>query len=536
MTGSTSAASNVSTPAESNERGKGGANSYLILAWFLLGTAILSWICAATGQEGVTGATVSQILSSPVNGFTSALPVCFFVIVLGGFLEVVDRTGALNTGIATLVKEMKGKELALIPILMVILGICGSTYGMCEETVPFYLLLGTALYAAGFDTMTSALTVLLGAGCGCIGSTVNPFSVGVAEASLADLGYDVDKGLVLLLGFIVFVIAEGSAVAFVMSYAKKVRGSRANSAMSETELAAMDAEFGEAGKRTSTGDSRLTVRQKWVLVAFVASFVVMIVSFIPWKSFGVTFFDAGEQTEDVVTGIRGSDIVATYTDKGLGTLSLSDQTDGTLTTTEETSPAWSSILTGAPLGDWYFNECTTWFLVMAIVIGIIGGLSADDIVKTFLKGCAGILDIALVIAFARAISILMSSTGLDVWILNTAATALSNVAATVLSVGSTVVYLLLSFAIPSSSGMATVSMPIMGPLAIKLGFSVEVMIVVYVVSHGIVLLFTPTFGVLLAGLAFSKIEYPTFVRVVGKYVIGLTVALVAFLTAMMTVL
>ena len=173
---------------------------------------------------------------------------------------------------------------------------------------------------------------------------------------------------------------------------------------------------------------------------------------------------------------------------------------------------------------------------MAIVIGIIGGLSADDIVKTFLKGCAGILDIALVIAFARAISILMSSTGLDVWILNTAATALSNVAAPVLSVGSTVVYLLLSFAIPSSSGMATVSMPIMGPLAIKLGFSVEVMIVVYVVSHGIVLLFTPTFGVLLAGLAFSKIEYPTFVRVVGKYVIGLTVALVAFLTAMMTVL
>lgn len=520
---------------KTKKKKKGGANSYLILAWFLLGTAILSWICAATGQPGVTGATVAQILNSPVNGFTSALPVCFFVIVLGGFLEVVGKTGALNTGIAALVRKMKGKELVLIPILMILLGICGSTYGMCEETVPFYLLLGTALYAAGFDTMTSALTVLLGAGCGCIGSTVNPFSVGVAEASLADLGYDVNKGLVLLLGFIIFVIAEGSAIFFVMRYAKRVKASRANSAMSTDELAAMDAEFGQA-KEATAENNQLTGRQKWVLVAFAISFIVMIISFVPWSSFGVTFFDAGQQTEDVVTDVTGDDIVETYADNKLGTLQLDNDVTGTVTTTEETSPAWSSLLTGVSLGNWYFNECTTWFLLMAIIIGIIGGLSADDIVKTFLKGAAGILDIALVIALARAISVLMSATGLDVWILNSAASALSNVSAPVFSLGSTIVYLLLSFAIPSSSGMATVSMPIMGPLAIQLGFPVEVMIMIYVVSHGIILLFTPTFGVLLAGLAFSKIEYSTFLKTIRGYVIALTIVLLVFNTIMMMVL
>ena len=84
--------------------------------------------------------------------------------------------------------------------------------------------------------------------------------------------------------------------------------------------------------------------------------------------------------------------------------------------------------------------------------------------------------------------------------------------------------------------MATVSMPIMGPLAIRLGFPVEVMIMIYVVSHGIILLFTPTFGVLLAGLAFSKVEDSTFLKTTLRYIVGLAVVLVVFLTVMMVVL
>lgn len=84
--------------------------------------------------------------------------------------------------------------------------------------------------------------------------------------------------------------------------------------------------------------------------------------------------------------------------------------------------------------------------------------------------------------------------------------------------------------------MATVSVPIMGPLAIQLGLAPEVMILIYVVAHGLILLFTPTFGVLLAGLAISKIEYTTFVKFIMPYVVGLGVVLTAFLTVAMVVL
>ena len=478
------------------EKQRKGMNSYVILVVCLVAVAILTWVVGAFSPE-VTGATLAQVLSSPVQGFQSSLSVCFFVIILGGFLEVVTATGALNTGIRMLVRSMKGRELALIPILMTLLGICGSTYGMCEETVPFYLLIGAAMHLAGFDTMTSALMVLLGAGAGCIGSTVNPFSIGVATAALQDLGYEVNQGLLLGMGFIILVISEGSAIFFVMRYAKRVKEDRANSAMTPEELAAADEAF--AQEQASGESDTLTGRQKGVLALFALSFIVMIVSFIPWESFGITFFTIGATGDDFST-------------------------------------AWSSVLTGIPLGQWYFDETTTWFLLMAVIIGIVGGLSGDDLVKTFLKGAAGILDVALVIALARAISVLMSATGLDLWLLDTAAAALANVPAAIFSVGSTALYLLLSFVIPSSSGMATVSMPIMGPLAIQLGLSPEVMILIYVVAHGLILLFTPTFGVLLAGLAISKIEYTTFVKFIMPYVVALGVVLTAFLTVAMVVL
>ena len=69
-------------------------------------------------------------------------------MILGGFLGVMTKTGALDNGIAVLVKKLKGNELVLIPILMILFSIGGTTYGMCEETVPFYVLLAATVKAA----------------------------------------------------------------------------------------------------------------------------------------------------------------------------------------------------------------------------------------------------------------------------------------------------------------------------------------------------------------------------------------------------
>lgn len=117
---------------------------------------------------------------------------------------------------------MKGKELWLIPILMFIFSIGGTTYGMLEETVGFYILLAATMVAAGYDTIVGSAIVLLGAGSGVLGSTINPFAVGVAINALPK-GIQANQTIILLLGVILWLTAYGISVYFVMKYAKKVK-------------------------------------------------------------------------------------------------------------------------------------------------------------------------------------------------------------------------------------------------------------------------------------------------------------------------
>ncbi|MEG2864467.1 MAG: YfcC family protein, partial [Eggerthellaceae bacterium] len=82
-----------------------------------------------------------DILDSSVEGLIDAAEIAFFLLILGGCLGIVTKVGALSAGIRALVHRMKGHELLLIPIIMAIFALLGSSYGFCEETVPFYALL-----------------------------------------------------------------------------------------------------------------------------------------------------------------------------------------------------------------------------------------------------------------------------------------------------------------------------------------------------------------------------------------------------------
>ena len=173
-------------------------SSFTILLIILIALAIITVTMAAAGTQGVTGATVvrrghrARQRLSPMR-----CPCVCSCSILGGFLGIVTETGALDAGIAALVKKLKGNELILIPILMFIFSIGGTTYGMCEETVPFYLLLAATMVAAGFDSIVGAAVVLLGAGCGVLGSTVNPFAVGAAIDSLSSTGLVINQGVII---------------------------------------------------------------------------------------------------------------------------------------------------------------------------------------------------------------------------------------------------------------------------------------------------------------------------------------------------
>ena len=484
---------------ETAKKKRGMPSSFTILLALLAIVAVITVIVSGTSGGAVTAARLSDFCTAPIKGFADALPVCLFVMILGGFLGMMTETGALDNGIAVLVQKLKGNEIMLIPVLMLIFSLGGTTYGMCEETVPFYALLAATMMAAGFDPMVGAATVLLGAGCGCLGSTVNPFAVGAAVDALTGVGIEVNQSIIIGLGAVLWIVTTAMSIFFVMNYAKKVKADKGSTILSMQELKDAEEAHGKAASEVHK-EVKLTGRQKGVLIAFAFTFVVMIVGFIPLADLNkgvANFFDAG-----AVYDADGNAVVQ----------------------------GWSALITGLPIGQWYFDEASTWFFLMAVLIGIIGGLSEKQIVNTFITGAADMMSVVLVIALARGISVLMANTGLDVYVLDAAANALAGLSGVIFAPMSFLVYFGLSFLIPSTSGMATVSMPIMGPLAVKLGFSPEVMVMIFSAAIGVVNLFTPTSGAIMGGLALAKIEWTTWLKFALKLIVALSVVCAIILT------
>ena len=420
--------------------------------------------CAIVDGSGVVGAELYQILIAPILGFENAIDVCIFVMVLGGFLAVMAKTKALETGIKILVKKMHGKEYLLIVTLMLIFSVMGTTYGFLEESVGFYVLIAATMFAAGLDPLVGVATILLGAGAGVLGSTINPFATGVAVSAMKDAGIEFNQGTVILIAVVLWLTTLAIAAFFVIRYAKKVQRDKGSTFLSLREQAAAEKKYAKylQGK---DDDLKLSGRQIASLVLFALTFVVMIVGFIPWGDFGITFFDN-----------------------------------------------WTGWLTGASLGNWWFYEAALWFLLMSILISIINRNGEHGFIDTFIDGADDMIGVVLVIAVARGASVLMAQTSLDNFIVVNAATWLASLPEMAFVPLNYLLHVVLSVLVPSSSGLATLSTPIIAPVAAQLGYSTNVAAMTIVAANGLVNLITPTCGAIMAGLALAKVDYSTWFK------------------------
>src|SRR3954449_6847876 len=192
-------------------------------------------------QDSVTG-NVDVFNSGELFG---AIDVALFILVIGGFIGITMKTGAIQGGIGMLIRKLRGKERWMIPILMTVFAIGGTTFGMAEESLAFYVLIITVMIAAGYDALTGASIILLGAGIGVLGSTINPFATGIAS-DFAGVG--LDEGLVLRL--VLLVVGTAIGIWWVLRYAERVRKDPTKSlvyAMKEENEAHFTAERDEAG-------------------------------------------------------------------------------------------------------------------------------------------------------------------------------------------------------------------------------------------------------------------------------------------------
>ena len=415
----------------------------------------LLWDAPPNGLYGVEGG--NGFVGPWEEGFLYGSAAIFlFVLAVGAFITVTMKTLAIQTGIGRLALRFRHSGTMLIAILMAVFAIGGTTYGMWEETLGFFVLLVPLTLALGYDRIVAASIIFLGAGCGVIGSTVNPFSTGVASDAA---GISIGDGIGLRI--LLWVVVVGMGIGYVSWYARRVSSDPQHSFVGVSPSDASDAQS------LVSDVPKLTGRQKIVLALFGLTFLTMIYGFIPWQDIWHTVFHA-------------------------------------------TFPLPTFY-------DFYFPEAATLFLVMAVVIGLIAKLGEEGTVTTIIAGASDFLGAALIIVLARGITVVMKNAYMTDTILHWMEKAVSGTSSGVFAILAFIVNIPIAFLVPSSSGHAALVMPILAPLSDFAGVSRSISVTAFQSASGIVNLFTPTSAVIMGGLALSKVGYDKYLRFVWPF-------------------
>lgn len=479
---------------EEKKRGFRIPSSYTVLFIIIAIMAVLTWFIPAGAYEtakdgGVISGTYKTVASNPqgffdilmapvrgmlgVEGTDGAIQVSFFILMVGGFLGVVNKTGALDTGIASVVRKNKGREKMLIAILIPLFALGGSTYGMGEETMAFYPLLIPVMIAVGFDSIVAVAIILIGSQIGCLASTINPFATGVAADAA---GVSIADGMIWRI--IQWFILVGMSIWFVYNYASKIEKDPSKS------LVADKAEEHKEFFQLQNSGEELSKRQRNVLTIFTLTFVIMILSLIPWEDFGIKLFT------NINTWLTTMPILGGAIGKTMGAF-----------------------------GTWYFPEITMLYIMMGVLVAIVYRMSEDDFLSSFLTGAGEFLGVAIICAIARGIQVIMNGGMITATILHWGETGLSGLSSQVFIILAYIFYLPMSFLIPSTSGLAGATMGIMAPLGQFSNVPAHLVITAFQSASGILNMISPTSAIVMGALALGRVDLGTWWKFIGKFIV-----------------
>lgn len=390
-----------------------------------------------------------EILMAPTRGIQAAADVVAFILLIGGTFQILTKTNAMNMGIRRVIRKLQGKEVLLIPILMLLFGIGGTTFGMSEEVIPFYIMLIPIFFAMGYDSMTTFMVVFLGPQIGYAASTTNPFNVLIAQGVAGIQGNPQ-----LIYRFIWWIIMMTISIIFVMRYASKVHKNPASSITYKDDLLkkqefAMDEE-----------NTEFSLRHKLVLGVFAL---------------------------------------------GMGT-----------------------IVFGILKYHWYMDEISAIFLIMGILMGIAGGLKEKEIAEEFVIGVKDLAFAAVVVGVCRGILVVAEGGMIIDTILNSLSNSLANIGSVAFTTVMYLVQSLLSILVPSSSALASLTMPIMAPLCDLQGVNPEASVTVMQFANQLTNMISPTAGMTVAGLAVCKITFGQWWKTIWKFFIAITILAMVF--------
>ncbi|WP_443334543.1 YfcC family protein [Streptomyces sp. ZAF1911] len=397
--------------------------------------------------------------------------VFLFVLAIGAFITVVFATGALDRGIARLAHRLRNRGALLIAAVMVVFSILGTVEGFAEETLGFYGLLVPMMLALGYDRLVAVGASILGAGIGVLCSTVNPFATGVASSAA-----DISLGDGIGLRFLMWIVLTTVTVLYVIRYARRVQKDPSKSICGflpgDREQKATGAEYPEGA------EPELTRLHKTVLVLLVLVFAFMIFSVVPWSS-----------------ALTGKADAAPY--------------------------AWEL--------DWSFAQLAALFICAAVLIGLVARMGEAKLSSTIIQGAADFISPALVIMLARGVTVIMNNSQITDTVLHSIEGVVKGTSSGIFAIIVFLVNLPLAFLIPSTSGHATLTMPILAPLADFAGVSRALMVTAWQSASGWMNLWVPTTAVTIGGVALAKVGYDKYLRFVWPLLGILFVLICGFL-------
>ncbi len=370
---------------------------------------------------------VFYLFQSLALGIQEASQIIAFLFVIGGMFAIIDATGAMNAGLGNAVRKMKGRELLMIPALMVIFA-CGSAFaGNFEEFLAFMPLVIGVSVAMGFDSLTAIGIVYGAAAAGYAGAMTNPFTVGVAQG-IAGLPMFSGIGLRAAL----FVTLLTVTILYVMFYARRVHRNPLRSAVREEDL-----EFNQHLDMDSV--PVMTGRHKLVLLIFLATII------------GVVY----------------------------GVLKL----------------------------EFYIDELAGLFMICGLLCGVVGGLRPGQIGEAFIAGCGNMLLANILIAMANASMLIMKEAHIMDTIIHALATLLQGMPPKLSACGMFVVQDIFNVLVPSGSGQAAITMPLMAPLAKMIGVSSQTSVLAFQMGDAFTNVLAPTSGEVVAACAMAHISF-----------------------------
>ena len=363
------------------------------------------------------------LLMSVSLGIQNAAYIIAFLLVIGGMFAILNGTKAIETGMANVVRAMKGKELLMIPVCMLVFG-CGSAFcANFEEFLAFVPLVLACCLAMGFDSLTAVGIIFCAAASGYGGAITNAFTTGVAQ-SIA--GLPMFSGMNLRVPLFLCLLAV--SICYVTWHARRVKK---NPTLSSTyEIDRITAQNLTIDTESGTP---LTTRQKLTLVVFIIGLALTVWGIVN-LGFGI----------DELSGI---------------------------------------------------------FLAIGIIGGLVGGLRPSEICDHFEKGCGNMLFPCLMIGLANSVVILLQEANIMDAIIHFLSSLLNGLPPTLAACGMFVVQDLFNVLVPSGSGQAAITMPIMAPLADMLGITRQTSVLAFQLGDAFTNVMAPTGGEILAALA-----------------------------------